>query len=122
MVKSKLRDHRLYIEDILESINKIEKYTKGMSFEKFSKDEKTIDAVVRNFEIIGEATRQLDSGIKKKYSDIEWKSMIAFRNVIAHEYFGIDMEIMWDIIQTNIPPLKQKIQNLLQILSKKRIN
>lgn len=122
MVKGKLRDYRLYIEDILESINKIQNYTKDMSFRKFSKEEKTIDAVVRNFEIIGEATRQLKEEIKKKYSDIEWNSMIAFRNVIIHEYFGIDMEIIWDIIQNNLTPLKQKIQNLLRVLKKEAGN
>lgn len=112
----KMRQYRLYIEDILECIEKIKKYTKDISLEEFSKDDKTIDAVVRNFEIIGEATRQLPQKVKNKYSDIEWKSIIDFRNVIIHEYFGIDLEIMWNIIETKLPPLEEKIRRILKDL------
>ena len=72
------RDYKLYIEDILECIGKIKKYTKRMSLEEFSRDDKTIDAVVRNFEIIGEASRQLPEAIKDKHQSVEWKSLIDF--------------------------------------------
>lgn len=114
MAKKKVRNYQLYIEDILESIGKILTYTKGMSFKEFSKDEKTKDAVVRNFEIIGEATRQLPEKIKTKYPEVEWKSMIDFRNVIIHEYFGIDLEIMWNIIEVKLVPLEEKIKKILR--------
>jgi len=109
-----MRDSRLYLEDILESADKIERYTKNLSFKTFSADSKTIDAVVRNFEIIGEAARQLPGTIKAKHHYVEWRSMIDFRNVIIHEYFGIDLEIMWDIIKTKLPPLKKQLKKVLK--------
>ena len=112
MAKKGVRNYLLFIEDILESINKINRYTKRISFEKFSQDDKTKDAVVRNFEIIGEAAKQLPEEIKNRFPDVEWKSMIDFRNVIIHEYFGIDLDIMWNIIKTKLPPLKSKIQKI----------
>jgi uncharacterized protein with HEPN domain len=115
-VARKVRHYRLYIEDILECIRKIGDYVNGMSFEEFSKDTKTVDAVVRNFEIIGEASSQLPKKVKDKYPHIEWRSMIDFRNVIIHEYFGIDLEITWNIIKTKLSPLEEKIKHLLDIL------
>ncbi len=109
-----VRDYKLYIEDILECIGKIKKYTRNLSFKQFSKNEKSIDAVIRNFEVIGEAARQLPQKIKVKYPEVEWKSLINFRNVIIHEYFGIDDEIMWDVIKTKLTPLEKKIKNVLK--------
>ncbi|MCK4905253.1 DUF86 domain-containing protein [bacterium] len=108
------RDYKLYIDDILESIQKIKQYTEDMTFEEFSPNNKTIDAVVRNFEIMGEASKQIPKTIKDKYKDIEWKSLIQFRNVVVHEYFGIDLKIMWDIIKNEIPPLEAKIKKVLK--------
>ena len=104
------------MKNIHECIKKIEDYFGLMSFEEFSTDSKTIDAVVRNFEIIGEASRQLPKKIKDKYPDIEWKEMIDFRNVIIHEYFGVSLKIMWDIIKNELPSLKEKIKHLLDTL------
>ena len=117
MAKKGIRNYRLYIEDILECIGKITAYINTKSFEKFSKDEKTIDAVVRNFEIIGEATRQLPKDVKDKYPDIVWREMIDFRNIIIHEYFGMSLKIMWDIIKNELPPLESKIKKILKKLS-----
>ncbi len=116
MVKKGVRNYRLYVEDILECIGKIAAYINGMSFEKFSRDEKTIDAVVRNFEIIGEAAGQLPKDIKGKYAEITWREMIEFRNIIIHEYFGISLKIMWDIIKNELPPLELKIKTILKSL------
>ena len=107
-----IRDYRLYLEDILESIEKIKKYVKGVSLKEFTKKEMIIDAVVRNFEIIGEATRQLPPKIKSKYPHVEWKAMVAFRNVIIHEYFGINRKIMWDIIENELPELENKLKRI----------
>ncbi|MBL7075728.1 DUF86 domain-containing protein [candidate division KSB1 bacterium] len=106
------RNYKLYIEDILESIEKIKRYTKGMRLEELSKDNKTIDAVVRNFEIIGEASRQLPEAIKTRYPEVDWRAMIDFRNVIIHEYFGISINIVWDIIKNELPPLEKEIRKL----------
>lgn len=107
------RDWRLYFEDILESIKKIESYTLNFSYDNFIKDSKTVDAVVRNLEIIGEAGRQVEESIKKKYDNIPWKEIVGFRNRIIHGYFGIDFAIIWQIIIHDLPGLKQKIENYL---------
>ena len=109
----KVRDYSLYLDDILESTGKILAYVKGMSFERFSKDDKTIDAVVRNFEILGEASRQLPREFNEKHSQVEWQDIYAFRNIIIHEYFGIDLKIIWDIIKTKLPALRLKIKKIL---------
>jgi uncharacterized protein with HEPN domain len=108
------RDWRLYFEDIFECINKIGIYTAGMAYNEFVKDDKTIDAVVRNLEVIGEAARQVPDSIKQKYSDIPWKEIIGLRNRVIHEYFGVDFEIVWEIITHDLPKLKEKIGNVLR--------
>lgn len=93
------RDIDLLLLDMKESAEKILKYTKGLSFNDFLDDDKTIDAVVRNFEIIGEASIRIDDDFKLDNSQIEWKKLKGFRNRIVHEYFGIDYEIVWSIIE-----------------------
>jgi len=103
------RDYTLFLKDILESIDKIDAYTEKLSFEEFQDDEKTIDAVVRNFEIIGEAVNNIPEDIKKKYPEVEWQEAIGFRNVMIHEYFGVDTEAVWETIEKNLPILKKKI-------------
>lgn len=108
------RDYRLYLEDIIESINKIEKYISDMNYNNFSKSDITVDAVVRNFEIIGEAARQLPEKVKDKYTDVEWQAMVDFRNVIIHEYFGVSLKIMWDIIKNELPTIKKNLNEVLK--------
>jgi uncharacterized protein with HEPN domain len=107
------RDYKLYLEDIIESIDRIEKYISNMNYNNFSKSDITIDAVVRNFEIIGEASKQLPKKVKDKYRDVEWQAMIDFRNVIIHEYFGVSLKIMWDIIKNELPTLKRNLKRAL---------
>jgi uncharacterized protein with HEPN domain len=102
----------LLLEDILESAKKIKKFTKGMSFEKFIQDEKTIDAVIRNFEIIGEASNRLPDEFKSKYDNIDWMRIKGFRNRIVHDYFGIDHSIVWKIIESFLPRLIREINIL----------
>lgn len=108
------RDWRLFVEDILESIELIETYVEGMQFEDFQVDRKTIDAVVRNFEIIGEASRNVPEEIRNRYPDIDWKGMIGLRNRIAHEYFGLDVSIIWFIIKQELTLLKAKVEKVLK--------
>lgn len=96
------RNPALLINDILESCNKILQYTSSMSFEEFSKDSKTIDAVIRNFEIIGEAANRLPEEFKENHSAIDWYRIRGFRNRIVHDYMGIDFGIVWDI-RNNYP-------------------
>jgi uncharacterized protein with HEPN domain len=99
------RDTLLLIEDMLQSSLKIKKYTAGLNFESFSEDEKTIDAVVRNFEVIGEAANRIDENYRISNPQIEWVRIRGFRNRIVHEYFGIDLSIVWEIIQSYLEKL-----------------
>ncbi len=106
------RAAQLYLDDILGAIIAIEEFTKEMTFEEFQNDRKTVDAVVRNLEIIGEAANNIPQELKNNYSTIPWREMISMRNKIMHEYFGVDTEIMWKTIQEDLPLLKEKIKNL----------
>lgn len=108
-MSEKKRDWGIFIDDILGSIEKIERYTEGKTFEAFSRNEIVIDAIVRNFEIIGEAARNIPEEIKGKYPFVEWKEMVGFRNVLIHDYFGIEVESVWDTVQNNIPILKKHV-------------
>lgn len=103
----------LYLEDILLSMHRIEEYLEGYDFDSFKKDYKTVDAVIRNFEIIGEASKNLDLSIKEKYPGVPWEEMYYLRNRISHEYFGIDYEIIWDIAQNYLPKNSMQIQEII---------
>ncbi|MFZ3065490.1 MAG: DUF86 domain-containing protein [Nitrospirota bacterium] len=107
------RAYKLYLEDILSSIQKIQNYAGDASLENIIKDEMRIDAIVRNFEVIGEASRNIPQEIKDKYPTVEWRKISDFRNILAHEYFGIDYDIMWDIIQSKLPTLQDNIKTIL---------
>lgn len=99
---------------MLESANKIKKYTKNLDYEKFIKDDKTVDATVRNFEIIGEAANRIDPDFKAQNPDIEWGKMRGFRNRIVHAYFGIDYKIVWSIIENNLEGLIYQLEALIE--------
>ena len=107
------RSFELLVEDIWESIEKIERYTEGMTLEFFQNDEKTTDAVVRNFEIIGEAAGRLPEDFTNQHSEIEWVKIIGLRNRIVHEYFGVDLQIIWQILKKDIPDFKAALKNIL---------
>jgi uncharacterized protein with HEPN domain len=107
------RDFRLYLDDILEACVKIREFTEGMTFTDFQFDAKTQDAVIRNFEIIGEAARRLPEEIKSRYSRAEWAKIIAFRNILIHEYFGIKLETVWSAIQDKISILEEETRAVL---------
>jgi len=109
-----MRDYRLYLEDILKAIRNIHRYTKDLTFEKFKKNNLVIDAVVRNLEIIGEAVKKIPSEYKSKFSDVEWKKISGLRDILIHEYFGVDVEILWDIIKNRLPHLRKKIFHILR--------
>ena len=99
--------------DMKEAAEKILKYTKGLSFEDFLTDDKTIDAVVRNFEIIGEASLRIDEDFRLENPQIEWKKLRGFRNRIVHDYFGIDYEIVWSILTEDLEELIFQLDQLL---------
>lgn len=106
------RQPSLLIEDIIESGRKILSYTAGLTIEQFLGDEKTVDAVIRNFEVIGEAAGNLPIEFRSQYPDIDWHRIKGFRNRIVHEYFGIDYEIVWKIKETYLHEMLQKLSEI----------
>lgn len=107
------RSWQLRIADIIEAIETILDYSAGMTFEQFASDRKTIDAVVRNFIIIGEAASHLPEDLTELYSDLPWREMRDMRNIAAHEYFGVDNMIVWETLRNNLPPLLPLLKHLI---------
>ncbi len=107
------RDYRLYLEVIRDACKKIVYYTTDFTFSDFADDEKTYDAVTRNLEIIGEAAKHTPIEVQERYPKIEWRQIAGLRDIITHEYFGLDNDILWDIIQTEVPKLLVEIEQIL---------
>jgi uncharacterized protein with HEPN domain len=108
------RDSRVHLEDILGAIGKIKKYTKGLSKQGFAADDKTLDAVVRNLEVIGEAVKRLPADLRAREPGAEWQKIAGLRDILIHQYFGIDTDILWDIIQNKLPALEVSVGALLR--------
>ena len=102
-----------YLQDIADTIEKVENFTKGINYEQFVADEKTIFAVVRAFEIIGEATKNIPAALKVDYPNVPWKEMAGFRDKLTHEYFGVNLDVVWRTLQEDIPLLKPNILGVL---------
>jgi uncharacterized protein with HEPN domain len=109
---SKRRD-REYLGDIHEAMHRISRYTSGLTFEQFLKDAKTQDAVVRNLEVIGEATKKLTSHLRKSVRHVPWKDLAGVRDKLIHHYFGINYEIVWTIARKELPGLLPNIKELI---------
>ncbi|MFA5271021.1 MAG: DUF86 domain-containing protein [Candidatus Omnitrophota bacterium] len=109
----KKRTSKLYLKDILDSIKNIQSYTKKLNFNEFSQKKIVIDAVIRNFEIIGEAAKNIPNDIKSSHRGIPWKEMAGMRDKIIHEYFGVDLDIVWQTIQS-LPDLETLLKKIHQ--------
>jgi len=107
------RDLRLFVYDIKDSVEAILSYVDAMSLENFLQDRKTYSAVIREFEIIGEATKYLPEDLFQKYDEIEWRDIKDFRNLLIHEYFGVDHRIVWNTICEDVPKLKITIERII---------
>jgi uncharacterized protein with HEPN domain len=104
-----LRD---YLNDLLEMIADIGEFTKGLTFEEFKKEKKTVYAVIRCLEVIGEASKQIPSNVKKRYEQIPWEDIAAMRNKLIHEYFGADVDIVWHTVREDLEPLEAAVKEI----------
>lgn len=105
-----------YIEDIINTIDKAMNFIKDISYEEFTQDDKTVFAVVRALEIIGEATKNVPDEIRKKYSEVPWKDIAGMRDKVIHEYFGVKLMIVWKTVKERIPSLKPIFERILKEL------
>lgn len=112
------KDYSVFLKHILESIQEIEKYTRSISIDDFAEDIKTQDAVMRRMEIIGEAVKNLSNDFKNKHKNINWKEIAGMRDVLIHEYFGVDIDVVWGTVIKDLPELKGKIVEILENLEK----
>jgi uncharacterized protein with HEPN domain len=108
------RDWRLYADDILEACGKIRRYVAGLTFEAFAADERTLDAVVRNVEVIGEAAKRIPDDIAAKVPGVEWRKIRGMRDVLAHAYFGVDPRVVWDVATTKLDELEAAVRMLIE--------
>ncbi|MDI6735527.1 MAG: DUF86 domain-containing protein [bacterium] len=109
----KNRDIRDYLQDILDSIREVKEFIENMEFEDFAEDKKSINAVVRSLEVIGEAAKKIPDNLREKYPQIPWKRMAGMRDKLIHEYWGVDLEIVWEVINSELPPISPLIQKVL---------
>jgi uncharacterized protein with HEPN domain len=106
------KDFKIFLEHILESINLIEEYTADKTRKQFLNSKQLQDAVIRRIEIIGEAVKNIPDDIKGKYKDIPWRNIMGMRDILIHQYFGVDLELTWEVINNNIPELKNQISSI----------
>jgi uncharacterized protein with HEPN domain len=113
------RAWRDYIADILSALQEVEDFTGGMEYEQFAADKKTVNAVVRSLEVMGEAAKRIPEDVRRRYPDVPWKRMTGMRDKLIHEYSGVDLEIVWGVVKTELPPVKPLIEQALRDLEVK---
>ena len=107
------RDYRVFLDDIVEATSKVLEYTSGLSYEQFGADRKTIEAVVWNLQIIGEAVKNIPEETRSQYPDVPWRDMAGLRDIIVHQYFGIKLDVIWKVIQQDLPRVEHLIREIL---------
>ncbi len=114
-----MRDYQVYLEDILNSMNRIAEYTADLTFNQFIKNQKTVDAVERNLEIIGEATKYIPEKVRKEYPQVPWKEMAGMRDKLIHGYFGVNLEVIWKTSKDRLPAVKPLVEKALRKMDAK---
>jgi uncharacterized protein with HEPN domain len=107
------RDESLYLTDIQEACEKVLRFTKGMTYKDFVNDDLHFDAVLRNLEVIGEAVKNISDETQQKYPNVKWRKIAGFRDIVAHEYFGVNEETVWDIVENEVPALLAIVKIIL---------
>lgn len=115
---SKKREIDDYINDILIAISDIEMFTKDMSYETFAKDKKTINAVIRSLEVLGEATKRIPQSVRQKHPHIPWNKMAGMRDILIHDYMGVDLKTVWKVTQERLQDIRPLLEKILKMLRK----
>jgi uncharacterized protein with HEPN domain len=110
---SKQREMADYLDDILSAIADIEEFTRGMHYDTFAKDKETANAVIRSLEVLGEATKRIPASFRQKYPDIPWSKMAGMRDVLIHDYMGVDLKTVWKVTQGRLPELRLSLEKLI---------
>lgn len=110
---SKRREMADYLDDILTAIADVEEFTRGMYYETFAEDKKTVNAVIRSLEVLGEATKRIPTSFRQKHPDIPWSKMVGMRDVLIHDYMGVDLKTVWKVAQERLTELKPLIERLI---------
>ena len=108
------RNYSLYLQDIAEAIDRIQLYLEGVARDEFETNQMRLDAVIRNLQIIGEAVKKIPDSIQKKYPNIPWREIAGLRNRVTHAYFNVDINIIWDVVQSELPILKPQVQRIIK--------
>jgi uncharacterized protein with HEPN domain len=108
------REYLDYLRDIQQALEKVESFTAGLDFEGFAKDDKTTFAVIRALEIIGEAARKIPKAVRSRYPEVPWQDMTGMRDKLIHDYFGVDLRVVWKTLQIDLPPLKPSLEHIIQ--------
>ena len=114
------RGDKEFLLDMIEAIKRIELYTKELSYQDFLQKIETQDAVVRNFEIIGEAVKNISKNLKTKYNNLQWKEIAGMRDKVIHFYFGVNWDIVWGAAKDSLPPFKEKIERILKVIEESK--
>jgi uncharacterized protein with HEPN domain len=108
------RDYRVYLEDILEAAAHVRLYTQSLTQQQLAADRKTLDAVVRNLEVIGEAVKNVPQDVRAQRPAVQWKKIAGLRDILIHQYFGIDLDIVWDVVRNKLPALETEVRRMLK--------